>query len=538
MDEPVKLMIACAIYARHRDLGRITGDLTNSICTAINSVTPGEAVGAQLIRGVWYIYVKNEHTRVSLLRLGKLLIQKTPLYLFAENPYAMVPRVPNERVVIRDLPLFESDDQIYNFLSENPQIKPVGRVNFSKCRNTTFVNGDRFVYVRGNFSPPLPRIIQLGDHTCRLWHASQSISCQRCKQSTHPTLDTVNCPAYVSSQDNVTPFRQPQNVLSNFYPCKLVYDGKSFRNSEAAYLWSKCIDLLEPDLAEKIFNAKSAPEAKQISREIPESTDHSEWDKRKFLVMKNVLRAKLEHCSLYRDVLTKSGTDVLVEATKDDFWGAGMPPQMVTTTAPSYWHGKNNLGKLHMEIRAELDHANMQSLKSPIPSSVEPQPESSTKSVQPTSNTVPVLQLHNSQGLRDNLNKPLNPDTELVHVNDSVDPTKSKIKPVKSVKRAGRSLQRSVQQRSNSLPPLLNSKRIRNDTRLISGFLSNPTIDVKSKKTIKKIASSTTPSSIPSIQPTPSAAAPLNPMSTAPVDHVSTAMDTTSISDSTPPVLI
>ena len=75
-------------------LAELLVNLTNTICTAINSVTPGEAVGAQLIRGVWYIYVKNEHTRVSLLRLGKLLIQKTPLYLFAENPYAIVPRVP------------------------------------------------------------------------------------------------------------------------------------------------------------------------------------------------------------------------------------------------------------------------------------------------------------------------------------------------------------------------------------------------------------------------------------------------------------
>ena len=66
--------LADVIYARHRDISNLTGDLTSIICTAINSIVPEEAVFAKKIKGVWLLYVKSDNARVTLLKLGKLTI--------------------------------------------------------------------------------------------------------------------------------------------------------------------------------------------------------------------------------------------------------------------------------------------------------------------------------------------------------------------------------------------------------------------------------------------------------------------------------
>ena len=95
-------MLVDVIYAKHRDLGDITGDLTKMICTAINNITPNEAISAQLIRGIWFLYVKNYAARSTLLCHGKLDLGHRELYLYDVNPYAMQPRVPHERTVFKD----------------------------------------------------------------------------------------------------------------------------------------------------------------------------------------------------------------------------------------------------------------------------------------------------------------------------------------------------------------------------------------------------------------------------------------------------
>ena len=97
--------LADVIYARHKDISNLTGDLTSIICTAINSIVPEEAVFAQKIKGVWLLYVKSDNASVTLLKLGKLTINTdVHLYLYDNNPFDRT-RIQNERIVFKDLPV-------------------------------------------------------------------------------------------------------------------------------------------------------------------------------------------------------------------------------------------------------------------------------------------------------------------------------------------------------------------------------------------------------------------------------------------------
>ena len=484
--------ISEALYAKHNDIQHITGDLTRYICDAVNKIIPREAAAAQLMRGVWHIFVKNASARSALLLHGSLLINNTTLRLYNEDPHSVRSRIPNERVLFKDIPLLESSNLIYDFLDEHPQVEPVGGVKFSFSRNTEYANGDRFIYVRGEFTPPLEKTATLGEHRVRIWHASQSRSCERCGTVEHKTSEIDKCPAYMNNA-NAIAFKNPRNVLTNFYPCDIKIEGQTFKSSEHAYLWQKCTDVLEPGLAERIFHAGTAAEAKEISRELPRGIDYSEWNKKKLEVMRNVLQAKLKCCSLYGDALRRSGTNILVEATKDPYWGANLSPYLVKSTKPDLFPGMNFLGKLHMEIRHQM-------LTRDNPAHSIPDVSSSHQSApKPTAPVAPPAKLfqpalvnqstclssqHDSEKPgtpapkqpRDNLKRLQNPIIDLLKVSDAVKGPNPNV-----YKRLGRPTRKtSAKHRSMSLPLSMNKQKIRRETRLISGFLS--------KKVTKKAA--------------------------------------------------
>ena len=44
--------------------------------------------------------------------------------------------------------------------------------------------------------------------------------------------------------------------------------------------------------------------------------------------MKQILDAKLEQCSKFRDELSKSQGKRIIEATQDTYWASGLPPYL------------------------------------------------------------------------------------------------------------------------------------------------------------------------------------------------------------------
>ena len=124
----------------------------------------------------------------------------------------------------------------------------------------------------------------------------------------------------------------------------------SVASSEHAFQWYACTELVQPDLAEKVFNAKTPFEAKKLAA--PLKNRNPKWENVKYDVTKKVFMAKAESNGVFRNELLNSGDNLWVEcSTTDLYWGNGLIVPLTATTDPSYYPGKNNLGQALGEIR-------------------------------------------------------------------------------------------------------------------------------------------------------------------------------------------
>lgn len=136
-------------------------------------------------------------------------------------------------------------------------------------------------------------------------------------------------------------YEQDYYVLSNFSAFSLIWEGRRFDTSEAAYHWEKFREF--PQLQEGIRLASSAHEAFKLA-ETNYRLVHPDWREMRVDVMNRILRAKVSQHEYVRRKLISSGIRELIENSwRDDFWGWG----------PNH-DGHNILGKLWMEIRAEI----------------------------------------------------------------------------------------------------------------------------------------------------------------------------------------
>ena len=133
-------------------------------------------------------------------------------------------------------------------------------------------------------------------------------------------------------------FRGKYYWLSNFYHSLLVYEGFQYPSVENAFQAAK---VFGED--RKKFQFCSAAEAKKLGRKVKLRSD---WEKVKFSIMKEILRAKFSNPILRRKLL-ETGNEVLVEGNTwgDRVWGV------------CNGSGQNWLGKLLMKIREEIRNA-------------------------------------------------------------------------------------------------------------------------------------------------------------------------------------
>lgn len=131
-------------------------------------------------------------------------------------------------------------------------------------------------------------------------------------------------------------FRGEWAFLSNFTACEIEFEGMRFRSTEAAFQAAKTLNTQE---RQRFVNAGPV-EAKKMGRLV---TLRADWDSIRVGVMENLLRQKFQHAGLKARLLS-TGTETLVEGNtwNDKFWGVCRGV------------GQNNLGKLLMKIRAEI----------------------------------------------------------------------------------------------------------------------------------------------------------------------------------------
>jgi ribA/ribD-fused uncharacterized protein len=134
--------------------------------------------------------------------------------------------------------------------------------------------------------------------------------------------------------------RTEYGEFSNFYSAPILIQGKTWPTSEHYFQAMKFEAY--PEKMEEIRALPTPGQAAKIGRKrtLPLRSD---WEKIKESVMMDALRAKFTQHQELKERLLSTGDAVLVEHTKNDFyWGDGLGS------------GKNRLGHLLMELRAEL----------------------------------------------------------------------------------------------------------------------------------------------------------------------------------------
>lgn len=129
-------------------------------------------------------------------------------------------------------------------------------------------------------------------------------------------------------------FTGEYRFLSNFYPCKVVFDSITYDSVEHAYQAPKTLDLARREL---IRDASTPGVAKRLGSKVKLRDD---WEVVKCRIMYDLLKQKFRDPELRRKLLA-TGAHKLVEGNTwgDTYWGKcnGV--------------GKNYLGKLLMYIR-------------------------------------------------------------------------------------------------------------------------------------------------------------------------------------------
>ena len=152
--------------------------------------------------------------------------------------------------------------------------------------------------------------------------------------------------------DEVTGFYSKHSPLSNFYPCSFEIDNTTYNSVEQAYQASKAKCVGRDDVAGKIMTQTDGLTMMRRGNMIKISRD-SPWLDQREKVMKTAVLAKFSQNECLRQKLDATGDRMLVETTRDPFWGAG-----VTINSPSLlnrsWNGQNKLGKILVEVRSHL----------------------------------------------------------------------------------------------------------------------------------------------------------------------------------------
>lgn len=188
------------------------------------------------------------------------------------------------------------------------------------------------------------------------------ISCKLCSSYGH-LEGSRECPAYISPLENrVIPFKYSMvnvSALSNLFPCAIQFRGIRFNSLEQAYQYFKALFLENRELATRILESVSTETILRVAKLIGPAMP-VEWDNMKLQLMADLLLAKYEQCEMFRQMLEGLPLDyILVEATANKFWAAGLGPDLVLCTRVTHYPGQNHLGRLIMVIRENMGRPDM-----------------------------------------------------------------------------------------------------------------------------------------------------------------------------------
>lgn len=152
-----------------------------------------------------------------------------------------------------------------------------------------------------------------------------------------------DCKEYaIHDENNIKGFFGEYRWLSNFEPCKVIFEGLEYPSSENAYQAAKLIYNSDREL----FQTLSPSKSKRIFREKEFNNLTEDWHNKKYSFMKTILIDKFSRNPELKKKLLETGDKYLEETNhwQDIFWGVFYKTG----------EGENNLGKILMELREKI----------------------------------------------------------------------------------------------------------------------------------------------------------------------------------------
>lgn len=135
-------------------------------------------------------------------------------------------------------------------------------------------------------------------------------------------------------------------VMSNMYPCHLVYEGKEFQSVEQLFHWMIFSESAE--VRDEIMKCKGICNGFQVKKlcEAKSNKIDKDYDSKKYKSLFKCLEIKYLQCAEFRKAIDESGDKNLVEyAPWDNEYGA------VWDNGLQAYVGKNACGRYMMKVR-------------------------------------------------------------------------------------------------------------------------------------------------------------------------------------------
>jgi ribA/ribD-fused uncharacterized protein len=149
--------------------------------------------------------------------------------------------------------------------------------------------------------------------------------------------------------DDIVIFFGIDAPFSNFYLIEFTYSDYYLKNSEQAFMLEKAM-MFDKGKIPLILAAKSPTGVKKLGRTI-QNFDPEVWDKNRYKIMINVLKAKFANPILKQILIDTEDLELVEGSPYDAIWGVKLDWMSDEILDRNNWRGSNLLGKALMEVR-------------------------------------------------------------------------------------------------------------------------------------------------------------------------------------------
>lgn len=145
-----------------------------------------------------------------------------------------------------------------------------------------------------------------------------------------------------------------EHPFSQWHPSTFTVDGIEFNCAEQFMMYKKAKLFCDDDIATEILDAHKPSVQKQLGR-LVKDFDAAEWNQNRERIVYQGNFHKFTQNEELRKFLLETNDKIIVEASPlDPIWGIGMGADNPDARHPEKWKGENLLGKVLMELRANL----------------------------------------------------------------------------------------------------------------------------------------------------------------------------------------